>query len=131
MDVDPVTLMPFTHFEFFSDSTAKFGESKSGHHGWEYYVKQQLPKGKLANGDVCDLFTHSQYFINPSGATMVTLTEKMRERITYWNNRKYEGGKPSKPVFVVMWSGNLERASGDVCRSHQSTSRSMHCHWAR
>jgi hypothetical protein len=42
IDVNPKTLIPFTHLDFFSDSTANFPKSRAGHFGWEYYMNRHF-----------------------------------------------------------------------------------------
>ena len=92
--MNPKTLMPFTHLDFFSDSTANFKKSNAGWYGWEYHLKQHLG---------ADTFTNIENFVDIS-ATLQVITNRLEERIKYWQGRRLDG--TYRPVFVVMMSGN-------------------------
>ena len=92
-DVDMNHMMPFSHLDFVSDSTASFPKSKSGNYGYEWFVNQAIPEQIM-----------KKHFQPLSGATLSSLREHLMLRKTYWAGRRQDGDH--LPLFVIMWSGN-------------------------
>ena len=78
-DIDPIHVMPFTHMDFISDSTASFRKSKAGYFGYEYYL----------DGIFKDTFLKKTY-APIEGATLSSLTRHLVGRQTYWTNRRLD-----------------------------------------